>query len=426
MRVYLDTMPVGELAEFGKPVCGKDLRAFVTPRSHPVKSPVKLVVPRGEASLRVKSPVNSSCPGAKRKPVAVAGLKEPPEPMFADVHPKARRDTQRYKASSSGVPDVVDEEQPTLYEGYTRVAVPRPAGDDVACCVPRLATERDDRSFARLLRRRCILPYWFLLVFVRVAETSGQYLQTGAGADAGAIWTAFFVSASTAASAAPPDVRHRFVEHAPQASLLYVVANHAIRLRRAFALAPAELEDQIGRVYGTLSSPAYYLYLFFLGFGLPLISSDRLRFQVLLVAVNLALSVAVVAAAGADATRIARPMSFYMLSIVLSNAVIYMVATPLWLRARAMEDARLERRADELDAAKDFVVWQWRFDTMELRRAATAPSSSASISSSLVEEMQGGHAPKGSNAPKALGAVPLAGSPSSLGSVRSLDLDGTP
>ena len=142
-----------------------------------------------------------------------------------------------------------------------------------------------------------------------------------------------------------------------------------------------------------------------------------------------------------------------MLSIVLSNAVIYMVATPLWLRARAVEDARLERRADELDAAKDFVVWQWRFDTMELRRAATAPSSSASISSSLVEEMQGGHAPKGpnapkalgavplagspeemqggnapkgSNAPKALGAVPLAGSPSSLGSVRSLDLDGTP
>mmetsp|Transcript_1773 Transcript_1773/g.5780 ORF Transcript_1773/g.5780 Transcript_1773/m.5780 type:complete len:349 (+) Transcript_1773:175-1221(+) len=99
--------------------------------------------------------------------------------MFADVHPKARRDKQRYKASSSGVPDVVDEEQPTLYEGYTRVAVPRPAGDDVACCVPKLATERDDRSFARLLRRRCILPYWFLLVFVRVAETSGQYLQTG-------------------------------------------------------------------------------------------------------------------------------------------------------------------------------------------------------------------------------------------------------
>ena len=97
---------------------------------------------------------------------------------------------------------------------------------------------------------------------------------------------------------------------------------------------------------------------------MPLISSDRLRFQVLLVAVNLALSVAVVAAAGADATRIARPMSFYMLSIVLSNAVIYMVATPLWLRARAMEDARLERRAAELDAAKDYVVWQWRFDTM--------------------------------------------------------------
>ena len=54
--------------------------------------------------------------------------------MFADVHPKARRDKQRYKASSSGVPDVVDEEQPTLYEGYTRVAVPRPGGDDVACC----------------------------------------------------------------------------------------------------------------------------------------------------------------------------------------------------------------------------------------------------------------------------------------------------
>ncbi|KAH8088874.1 hypothetical protein SO694_00161047 [Aureococcus anophagefferens] len=314
--------------------------------------------------------------------------------MFADVHPKARRDKQRYKASSSGVPDVVDEEQPTLYEGYTRVAVPRPAGDDVACCVPKLATERDDRSRA--------------------------------GADAGAIWTAFFVSASTAASAAPPDVRHRFVEHAPQASLLYVVANHAIRLQRVFALAPAELEDQIGRVYGTLSSPAYYLYLFFLGFGLPLISSDRLRFQVLLVAVNLALSVVVVAAAGADPTRIALPMAFYMLSIVLSNAVIYMVATPLWLRARAMEDARLERRADELDAAKDFVVWQWRFDTMELRRAATAPSSSASISSSLVEEMQGGNAPKGSNAPKALGAVPLAGSPSSLGSARGLDLDGTP
>ncbi|KAH8046773.1 hypothetical protein JL721_12298 [Aureococcus anophagefferens] len=109
------------------------------------------------------------------------------------------------------------------------------------------------------------------------------------------------------------------------ASLLYVVANHAIRLQRVFALAPSELEDQIGRVYGTLSSPAYYLYLFFLGFGLPLISSDRLRFQVLLVAVNLALSVVVVAAAGADPTRIALPMAFYMLSIVLSNAVIYMV-----------------------------------------------------------------------------------------------------
>ena len=341
--------------------------------------------------------------------------------MFADVHPKARRDKQRYKASSSGVPDVVDEEQPTLYEGYTRVAVPRPAGDDVACCVPRLATEHDDRSFARLLRRRCILPYWFLLVFVRVAETSGQYLQTGAGADAGAIWTAFFVSASTAASAAPPDVRHRFVEHAPQASLLYVVANHAIRLRRVFALAPAELEDQIGRVYGTLSSPAYYLYLFFLGFGLPLISSDRLRFQCLLVAVNLALSVVVVAAAGADATRIALPMSFYLLSIVLSNAVIYMVATPLWLRARAIEDARLERRADELDAAKDFVVWQWRFDAMRVaaaaskRVAAAASSSSASISSSLVEDALEAAAP--GSAPD--GAAPAERSPSPAGSVGS-------
>ncbi|KAH8073105.1 hypothetical protein JL721_3084 [Aureococcus anophagefferens] len=269
--------------------------------------------------------------------------------MFADVHPKARRDKQRYKASSSGVPDVVDEEQPTLYEGYTRVAVPRPAGDDVACCVPKLATERDDRSFARLLRRRCILPYWFLLVFVRVAETSGQYLQTG-GRGRGRDLDGFF------------------------------------RVRVD------------GRVRGAAGRPARR--------GQPRPVRRR--------------------RARAPIRRIALPMAFYMLSIVLSNAVIYMVATPLWLRARAMEDARLERRADELDAAMDFVVWQWRFDTMELRRAATAPSSSASISSSLVEEMQGGNAPKGSNAPKALGAVPLAGSPSSLGSARGLDLDGTP
>ena len=375
--------------------------------------------------------------------------------MFAAAPPRspARRADRRRYETSPGVPDAVDEEQPSLFEGFSRVAVAAPRDERDAPGAARPAAADDGRRFEVFLRRRCAAPYWALHVAGRVAETSGRYLQTGTGQDAGAIWTAFCVGASTAALAAPPETRDRFVEHAPAAVLANLVAKNAIRLRHIFALEPGDLALEVGRLEGTFNSPAYLAYLCLLAFGMPLIASDNFRFQALMIATNVSLSGLVIVAARADPVQFVPPLSLYVAAVAASNVVIHALLRPLWLRARAVEDARLEKRADELDAAKDFVVWQWRFDTMELRRAATAPSSSASISSSLVEEMQGGHAPKasnapkalgtvplagspeetqggnapkGSNAPKALGAVPLAGSPSSLGSVRSGDLDGTP
>ena len=343
--------------------------------------------------------------------------------MFAAAPPRspARRADRRRYETSPGVPDAVDEEQPSLFEGFSRVAVAAPRDARDAPGAARPAAADDGHRFEVFLRRRCAVPYWALHVAGRVAETSGRYLQTGTGQDAGAIWTAFCVGASTAALAAPPETRDRFVEHAPAAVLANLVAKNAIRLRHIFALEPGDLALEVGRLEGTFNSPAYLAYMCLLAFGMPLIASGRFRFQALMIATNVALSGLVIVAARADPFQFVPPLSLYVAAVAASNVVIAALLRPRWRRARAVEDARLEKRADELDAAKDFVVWQWRFDAMRVaaaaskRVAAAASSSSASISSSLVEDALEAATP--GSAPD--GVAPAERSPSPPGSVGS-------
>ena len=87
--------------------------------------------------------------------------------------------------------------------------------------------------------------------------------------------------------------------------------------------------------YECIAHPLYYVFMFLLGFFLPLTCSGEVRFQSFFACVNVGSSLAVIRVAGGDPRRVGPQIAVWAAAILVSNGAIYGVLKPLWMRAQA-------------------------------------------------------------------------------------------
>ena len=306
---------------------------------------------------------------------------------------------KHYFKASTGVPEPPGAHDVNFLEG--QAAGECDDDDDGSCFRARLADVGDEVEFARHLRTRCVHAYWLLLSAARVAETAGR-LSSGVGRGAlGAAWTvacvAFWLYVSLSR-----DVGRRIVDRAHVLVLVYISVNHALRLVYVYGLDEAAMEEERRKFYECISHPLYYVFMFLLGFFLPLTCSGEVRFQSFFACVNVGSSLAVIRVAGGDPRRVFPQIAVWAAAILVSNGAIYGVLKPLWMRAQVSSDDRLKRRVEQLSREKERITWEWQLDTMRSRgrddgdaagagaaASATSPpqSTGLSLTSSFVRDV---------------------------------------
>ena len=169
----------------------------------------------------------------------------------------------------------------------------------------------------------------------------------------------------------------------------------------AKAFAPLVL-DPIAHFIVSHQHLLYYVFMFLLGFFLPLTCSGEVRFQSFFACVNVGSSLAVIRVAGGDPRRVSPQIAVWAAAILVSNGAIYGVLKPLWMRAQVSSDDRLKRRVEQLSREKERITWEWQLDTMRSRgrddgdaggadaaASATSPpqSTGLSLTSSFVRDV---------------------------------------